>query len=293
MGNMKVLISIPAYNEEKDIERVIKEIKTVMNNKYDYSIQLIDDGSTDRTAEIAKKLGAKVYSHPRNLGLAEAFKTELQKFLESKSDIIVHIDADGQYPAEYIPKLIEKIKLGNDLVIGSRIIEGRKDLSLIKKWGNKAFSRVVSKIIRYRITDAQSGFRAFTKDVARIKIRSFHTYTQEQIIRAARNKFRITEIPILTRSTRRSKLLKNPFEYAIKSWINLFRIYRDYEPLKFFGLIGLSFLIIGLIFGIYLISRFLIIGSIGHLPLTILTMLLLVIGVQIILFGFLADMRKE
>ncbi len=290
---MKVLISIPAYNEENDIERVIKEIKEVMDNKYNYSIQVIDDGSTDKTVEVAKKLGAKVYTHPRNLGLAEAFKTELQKFLESKADIMVHIDADGQYPAEYIPQLIEKIKSGNDLVIGSRVIKERKDLSRIKKWGNKAFSRVVSKIIRFKITDAQSGFRAFTKNVARIKIRSAHTYTQEQIIRVARNKFKITEVPVRTRPTRRSKLLKNPFEYAIKSWINLFRIYRDYEPLKFFGLIGLSFLIVGFIFGIYLLARFLIVGNIGHLPLAILTMLLVTIGVQIILFGFLADMRKE
>lgn len=108
---MKVVITIPAYNEEKTIGRVIDGIKNIMKQKkYKYKIIVVDDGSQDKTAEIAKKHGASVYSHPRNYGLAETFRTEMKLALKSNPDIIVHIDADGQYLPEEIPKLIEPIK---------------------------------------------------------------------------------------------------------------------------------------------------------------------------------------
>ena len=289
---MKILVSIPAYNEEKDIARVIKEIKEAMRN-YDYDIQVIDDGSTDKTVEIAKRLNAKVYSHPTNLGLAEAFRTEIKEFLNSKADILIHTDADLQYPAKYMIELIKKIEQGYDLVLGSRFLGKIERMPLIKRLGNKAFSIVLSKMLKLKITDAQTGFRAFNRKVASLPITSDHTYTQEQLIRVARNKMRIIEIPIYGRETRASKLMKNPFDYAIKAWINILRIYRDYQPLKFFGTFGTIFLGLGLVIGISLIIRFLITGTVGHLPLTILTMLLILLGIQIWLFGFLADMNRK
>ena len=116
---MKIIISIPAYNEEKTIASVISNIKKVMNsNNYNYKILVLDDGSKDNTAETTKKAGAIVYSHPYNYGLAETFRTEIQKCLDLKADIIVHIDADGQYLAEEIPNLIKEIENGYDLVLG-------------------------------------------------------------------------------------------------------------------------------------------------------------------------------
>src|SRR3990167_6342487 len=114
-------------------------------------------------------------------------------------------------------------------------------MPLLKRIGNRAFSRVISSLTGVKITDSTTGFRAFTKEVAlNIKFINTFTYTQEQIIRAAKQRFRITEIPIETRKTRESRLFKNPFEYAVKAWINIFRIYRDYEPLAFFGRVGLD-----------------------------------------------------
>jgi len=290
-----IVITIPAYNEEKTIGLVINKIKSVMDKtKYKCKVLVVDDGSKDKTKEVAKKAGALVYSHPYNYGLAETFRTEMKKCLELKADVIVHTDADGQYLAEEIPNLIKEVENGYDLVLGSRFRGRIQYMPLTKRIGNNAFSRVISKITRLNITDAQTGFRAFTKEVAKLNIISNHTYTQEQIIKAVHNKFRIKEIPatFIKRKSGKSRLMKNPFEYAIKAWINLFRIYRDYRPLKFFGSFGLIFLGLGLLIGLYLVSLFIITGKVGHIPLTIMSVLLILLGVQVIFFGFLADMKK-
>ena len=141
---MKIVITIPAYNEERTIALVIKEIKQVMENtSYNYIIHVQDDGSKDRTIELAKKAGAIVNSNKRNLGLAETFQVELENCLKLKADIIVHTDADGQYLPQFIPKLIKKVEEGSDLVLGSRFGGRIRGMPLIKKIGNRAFSKVI------------------------------------------------------------------------------------------------------------------------------------------------------
>src|SRR3989344_6314931 len=135
---MKVVVSIPAYNEERTIGKVIDDIKTSLSQtNYDYDILVLNDGSRDKTAEIANSKGAIVISNPRNLGLAETFKREMQECLKLKADIIVHTDADNQYPAHYLPKLIKKVEEGYDLVLGSRFGKGKYSGSLLKSLGNK------------------------------------------------------------------------------------------------------------------------------------------------------------
>ena len=292
---MKVVISIPAYNEEATIRHVIKEINKVMSQtSYNYKIQVVDDGSKDKTAKIAKEEGVIVHSTPRNIGLAETFQLELKLCIKLGADIIVHTDADGQYSPEYIPKLIKKVEEGNDLVLGSRFSGKIKGMPLTKRMGNKMFSRAISSLTRQKITDSTTGFRAFTREVAsNIEFINTFTYTQEQIIKAAKQKFKIAEVPVETRPTRDSRLFSNPLEYAVKAWINILRIYRDYDPLKFFGTFGLSFLGIGFILGIYFIYLHLTTGIQGHLGLLFLMILLILTGIQVILFGFFADMRKK
>jgi len=291
----KIIVTIPAYNEEATIGKTITGIKNVMKeNKYDFSIIVVDDGSADQTAETAKKAGAKVYRHQRNYGLAEAFRTEMSKCLEKKADIIVHMDADGQYRAEDMPALIKEIENGKDLALGSRFKGKIESMPLLKKLGNKAFSKVISHITGIKISDAQTGMRAFTKAVAKLPITSTHTYTQEQIIRAARSKFRITEIPIyFAKRQDKSRLISNPAEYAIKAWINIFRIYRDYQPLKFFGLFGGLFFFTGFLLGLWIIYLLATTGSVQGIPKVILSFMFISMGIQIILFGFLADMIKN
>lgn len=290
-----IAIVIPAYNEERTVGRVISEVKRVMGNTgYKYKIIVVDDGSRDKTAAIAKDLGAIVISHPMNYGLAEAFRTGMQKALLLNAEIIVHIDADGQYSAAEIPMLIGYVGEGYDLVLGNRLKGKIEHMPFINRIGNRMFSRVVSKIARIKISDAQTGFRAFTKDVAKIKITSNHTYTQEQIIRAIKQKYRLKEVPIhFAKRHGKSKLIKNPLDYAIKAFINILRVYRDYEPLKFFGGAGLGFMLTGFFIGLWLVYLFLTLDVVGRTPSIILSVLFLVIGIQLIIFGFLADMYKK
>ena len=259
-----------------------------------YKILVLDDGSTDKTAETAKKENVLVVSHPRNFGLAETFKSEIKEALKLKPEIIIHLDADAQYDLKEIPLMIKEIRNGTDLVLASRFKGKIEEMPLIKKLGNKAFSKVISNIIGQKITDAQTGFRAFNLKAAELDIRSNHTYTQEQIIRTIKEKFTVKEIPCYfrKRADGKSRLMKNPFDYAIKAWLNLFRVYRDYAPLKFFGLIGLSLFGLGLLLGLWLAFLHFSSGIEGHIALLILTMILIVTGLQIILFGFLADMKK-
>ncbi len=292
---MKIAISIPAYNEAASLPRVIAKINEVMQKQKDpYTIIVVDDGSTDNTTEVAKKAGAHVISHPYNVGLAETFRTEVKEFLKTKADVFVHIDADCQYNPQDIPRLMQEIKNGYDLVLGNRFAGGIEQMPFLKKLGNKVFSRVISRIIRYKVEDCQTGLRAFNRKVAEIPITSDHTYTQEQIIRTVREKFKIKEIPVyFAKREGKSKLIKNPFEYAIRAWINIFRIYRDFEPLKFFGRIGMMFVSIGMLIGLWLVYLFLTTGRVGHIPLTILTILFIMLGIQAIIFGFLADIRRK
>lgn len=294
---MKVVVTIPAYNEEKTIGSIIKEIKRVLvKQNYSYKVLVVDDGSRDSTAGVSRKAGALVYSLPKNYGLAEVFRTEMSESLKLKPDIIVHIDADLQYLPSEIPKLINEIKKGNDLVLGSRSEgNGIEEMPIINKLGNIAFSRAISQITGIKISDAQTGFRAFTREVAeKVNPISNHTYTQEQIIRAVKNKFRIKEVPIsFEKRDGKSRLISNPFSYAVRAWINIIRIYRDYEPLKFFGLAGTFIFGIGFLIGLYLVYIHFTTGISGHIALMMLDVLVLSLGLQIIIFGFIADMGRK
>jgi len=294
---MKIIIAIPALNEEKSIGFVIDEIKSVMDpHGHDYKILVLDDGSSDRTKEISEKKGAIVYSNPHNMGLAYTFKKEIEKSLELGADIIAHTDADGQYDAKALPVLIRRVIDGDDLVLGSRFIlkSNNKNMKFMNRVGNKAFAYVISKLTRKKISDTTTGFRAFNKNVAKnIQIINNFTYTQEQIIKAVKSGFKVSEIPIEIRKTRASKLFRNPLVYAVKAWVNILRIYRDYDPLKFFFKIGFIFFIIGILIGIWLVYTFIRTGIVGHIPLTILSVLLILIGLQIWILGFIADMIKK
>jgi len=291
---MKVVITIPAYNEEKTVGRVIADIKKVMKG-YKYQIIVIDDGSKDKTRLIAEKYGAYVISHPLNYGLAETFRTEMKEALKKNPDIILHMDADGQYLASDIPRLLRPIiKKEADIVLGSRFLGKIESMPLVKRIGNIAFSKAISGITRTRISDCQTGFRAFTKKIAELTILSDHTYTQEQVIRAIRHKFRIIEVPIyFARRHGKSRLISSSLQYAIKAWINILRVYRDFRPLKFFGYSGAIFFIVGVLLGLWILYNIIITGSAGALPRVLLTVLLITVGIQIWLFGFLADMVKK
>lgn len=293
---MKVVITIPAYNEERTLPLVIKEIKSVMSKtkyKKKFQILVLNDGSSDRTAAVARKAGAKVVSHKRNRGLAVTFSSEMEACRKLKADIIVHTDADGQYPAKYIPELIQKVEEGYELVLGSRFKRHIHANSIVKDVTNRIFALVLSSLLKVKLTDSTTGFRAFTGKVAELPLINTFTYTQEQLIRASKSGFKIGEIAIRSRKTRPSRLFKGALDYAIRAWINILRIYRDYDPIKFFGRIGLVFLLLGFGFGAWITKTWVTTGKVGGIPRVILCALFILTGIQIILFGFLADMFRN
>jgi len=288
----KILITIPAYNEENTLGETLEEINVIMQNRgYDYGILVVDDGSSDKTAQIANSYpNVNCVSHSHNKGLAETFRTMSKIVLMTDVDIIINTDADGQYPAKHIPELIQKFEQGYDLVLGSRFNGGKYSGSFGKKLGNIMFSKTFSKLLKTKLTDTTTGFRAFNKKVSALPLINKFTYTQEQLIRSAKAGLKIGEIDIETRSTRPSRLFSNPFSYAIRAWTNILRIYRDFAPIKFFGMIGLSFMSLGGFVGLFVVGNLLINGNVGGIPRVILSALCLLTGLQILLFGFLADM---
>ena len=222
----KIIITIPAYNEEKSIGKVIQEIKFVMDKtNWYYEILVLDDGCTDDTKEIAIRNGAMVGSNKVNLGLADTFRREMKICRNLGADIIVHTDADGQYPSKYIPAMIKSILEGSDLVLGSRFGNGTYNGTIGRKLGNLFFAKALGLLLRKNIHDTTTGFRAFTKEIAQLPIKSSFTYTQEQLIRAIKNKKIVKEIFIQARKTRKSRLFNSILEYFYKAIITILKIF--------------------------------------------------------------------
>ena len=219
---MHLIITIPAYNEENILEQTIEEIKQTMKSiDWDtYSILVQDDGSTDDTFAIAKRIATYAYKNPKHLGLASTFREEIKNCLRHGADIIVHTDADGQYPARYIPDLIRWLQQGHDLVIGSRFLGStRYGNSFLRGQQNRMFSKIMSLLSGFLITDITSGFRAMnSKTAEQISVRSQFTYTYDQYLQAIYLKLKIAEVPIEGRKTRSSKLVKNAFVYGCKAF---------------------------------------------------------------------------
>ncbi|MCD1296038.1 glycosyltransferase family 2 protein [Methanocella sp. CWC-04] len=294
---MKLVVMIPAYNEEQTIGAVIREIPRDACEKVE--VVVIDDGSTDNTYGEALKAGAdKIVKFKRNRGLAPAFRAGLETALSMGADIIVNTDADGQYDGMEIPKLIKPILDRNaDVVLGSRTKGTIEDMPLDKKAGNYIATLITRELSGCYISDAQTGFRAFTRDMAlKLNVLSEYTYVQETLMQIASQGAVIVEVPINFRKRvgGRSRLIGNIYGYAKRAGATILRTYRDYQPLKTFLFIGGCFLLAGLITGANVLVYFFNTGIItGKLPTAVLTVLLLIIGFQSVVMGILADMLKS
>lgn len=285
---------IPAFNEESTIGNLIRSIpRDVLD---EVKILVINDGSTDNTIIEAEKAGAdKLISFKENMGLAIAFEKGLDTALQMGADIIVNIDADGQYDPKEIPKLVKPIEDGQaDIVLGSRFKGSIEYMPKSKKIGNILATKVTRYLSGIPISDAQTGFRAFSKYAAlRLNVLSGYTYVQETIIQAAHKGLTIVEVPCTfsRRTEGKSRLITNIFGYARKSGITILRTYTNYKPLKTFFAIGGILSIIGIVIGLRVLIHFLMTGRVTpYLPSAILTAILLIVGFQIIILGLLADM---
>ena len=293
---MKLVVMIPAYNEEETIGSVIKEIPRDCCEQVE--VLVINDGSCDNTVKEAERAGAdKIISFKRNKGLAPAFRAGLENALEMDADIIVNIDADGQYNGKEIPKLIKPIVDEKaDFMLGSRFRGWIEYMPIHKKVTNRIATFVTRQVSGLPISDAQTGFRAFTRDAAfHLNVMADYTYVQETLMQAANYDLVIAEIPIefRKRSGGESRLISNIFGYAKRAGKTMVTTYRDYQPLKTFSYIGIFFIVFGLILGFRVFIHYFDTGMVGpYLPSAVLTVLLLIVGIQTVVIGLLADMLK-
>ncbi|VVB89279.1 UDP-N-acetylglucosamine--dolichyl-phosphate N-acetylglucosaminyltransferase [uncultured archaeon] len=297
---VKLAITIPAYNEEHSLEKVIREIPGIIEGIDEIEVIVINDGSNDRTSEVAERAGAaKIIEFPSNKGLAIAFKEGLNAALDSGADIIVNIDADGQYNALEIPKLIKPILDGKaEIVLGSRFAGTIEYMVPQKRFGNKLATFVVGLASGKKISDAQTGFRAFSREAAlKLVIHSGYTYTQETIVQAAHKRLSIVEIPVEFRKRNgdgQSRLISNIIHYAKNSAITLIRTYTSYNPLKTFMYLGGGIFLLGIIFGFRVAVHFIETGMVTpYLPTALLSSVLAIIGFQIIVIGLIADIEHQ
>jgi len=250
----KLLVIIPAFNEEEKIGEVIQKIPRKIREISEIHTLVIDDGSTDNTARIADDLGAEVIKNHYNMGVGVAFSTGLQYALDNNFDLMVNIDGDAQFNPEDIPRLLGPIINDNvDFVTASRFID--KDyfpkMPLSKFWGNKLMSILISKLIGKRFYDVSCGFRAYSKKaLMSLNLQGKFTYTQETFIDLSFKRLKIVEIPIRVNYflSRTSKVASNLFKYGINTLKIIIGTYRDYKPLYFFSSIAIFFFIFSIFF---------------------------------------------
>jgi len=290
---MKLVIQIPCLNEEATLPETLASLPRKLPGIDEVEVVVIDDGSSDRTSEVAREHGADhILRFRRHKGLAAGFMAGLDASLRLGADVIVNTDADNQYPAEAIPRLIQPILDGEaDMVVGDRSVGDVAHFSWTKRRLQTAGSWVVRKVSGTNVPDTTSGFRALNREAAlRINIVSEFTYTLESIIQAGKKRLAVTHRPVTTRETRPSRLFSSTWDYVKKQAAAILRIYAMYEPFKVFLILGGSLLIAG--FGLGLrYAYFWSLGEVrGHFQSAILSVLLLILGFQTLQLGIVGDL---
>lgn len=289
----KLIVTIPAFNEEKTIADVIKEIPKNINGFSSVEILVLDDGSTDGTVRVSRDAGATyVISHKKNKGLAKTFRDALDEALLNGADVIVNTDADNHYDQTKIGKLTEPILRGQaDIVIGSRKITELDGMPTINRYGNMIGSFVTTRLAGLPPVDVSTGFRAYSKEAAlRICVYSNHTYTHTTLLSAHDQKLSIMEVPIKARKvTRPSRLIPNIPHFIFNAGISIVRNIVLFRPLRFFGLIGSVIFFVGTLFVIRFLYFYFSVGRSGHIQSLVLAGVLMMIGFQTIVMGLLGS----
>lgn len=291
---MKLVIQIPCLNEEKSLPVTLKALPERIDGIDEIEILIINDGSKDNTIEVARSLGVTNFvSFSKNKGLAKAFVAGLNKALEMGADIIVNTDADNQYCADDIEKLIEPILAKRaDIVIGSRPVNKIKHFSFMKKMLQNLGSCVMRLVSSTTVKDAPSGFRAFSRAAAiQMNVFDNYTYTLETIIQARAKDLVIENVDInVNQEMRKSRLFSNMFVYIRRSIFTMLRMFIVYRPFRFFTIIGLVFLFFGTVLGGRFLYYFITGTGQGHIQSLILASILLLTGVQVCLIAVLSEL---
>lgn len=279
-----LVVVIPAFNESKNIGGVIRGIPRRISRAKKVSVLVVDDGSTDDTAKVARSAGADlVVSHGTNRGLGVAFRTGIENALKMGAEIVVNIDADGQFNAKDIAKLIEPVLSGRaDMATCTRFSERMPaQMPFMKRIGNRFFTWLTSLLTGQRFTDTQCGFRAYSREAClRMNLFGRFTYTQEVLLDLKYNGLRIVEVPLEVKPQRagKSRVVRHWWEYGLRAIIIIIRAIRDHFPLQFFGTLGTVFMVSAVIRAMLL-------------PSGILTEGLMIAGLLLIILALLADMQ--
>lgn len=291
---MKLIIQIPCFNEAETLPETVSALPRFLPGIDQIEYLIIDDGSTDKTVEVAQSLGVHhIVRQTQNSGLARAFAAGMEACIKLGADMIVNTDADNQYMADDIESLIEPI-LGRraDIVIGDREVANQQFFSPTKRRLQRLGSWVVSRASGRKIPDATSGFRAYTRAAAlQTIVLSDYSYTLETLIQAGVRRIAIEYVPIRTNPpTRPSRLMKGIPQFLSHSGATILRAYATYRPMRVFFGLGLIMLLVGVSIGLRFVYFYFTDGGAGHIQSLILAAVLLIIGFQVFLIGLLADL---
>ncbi len=290
----KLVIQIPCFNEEETLGATLNALPKKLPSIDKIEVLVIDDGSTDKTVEIAHAHRVShVISLPRNRGLAVAFSSGLEESLRVGADIIVNTDADNQYSADDIATLIEPVVAGKaDMTVGARPIADIDHFSFTKKILQRFGSSVVRWASNTDVEDAPSGFRAISRRAAQqLHVFSDYTYTLETIIQAGQKGMTVRSVPIRTNGpTRPSRLIRSVGSYVRHSATTIVRIFITYRPFRFFSAVGLTTTFIGIVPGVRFVYFFVSGDGSGHVQSLILSSIFILLGFFILLTGVLADL---
>jgi glycosyltransferase involved in cell wall biosynthesis len=291
---MKLIVQIPAYNEETSIAQTLREIPKKLDGITSIETLVIDDGSSDKTVEAARKAGAThVLQLKTHRGLSAAFIAGIDAALRLGADVIVNTDADNQYNGADIARLVSPIVRGTaEVVIGDREVAKSPHMSPLKRILQRMGSWSVGLASGVRVGDATSGFRAFSREAAlQINVFNPFTYTLETIIQSGNRNLGVQSVPVRTNApTRPSRLYRGVGTYLRKSVATMFRIYTLYKPLKTFFLIGTLLLLAGAAIGGRFLWFFFEGDRAGHIQSLILAAVFLIVGFQTLLIGLVADL---
>jgi glycosyltransferase involved in cell wall biosynthesis len=290
---MKLVIQIPCWNEQASVAEAVRSLPKAIPGIDSIEVIIIDDGSTDKTVEIAQNSGVtEVVKLPRHQGLAEAFAAGIRAAIRRDADILINTDADLQYPSEYIPELLKPIIAGTaDIVIGDRLSKRPAPFSPLKMLLEQLGTLFVRFFSGVPVNDAASGFRAFNREAQKAMfIHGRFSYTLETLMLAGIKRLRVANLPIAINTPRRkSRLVKNIPGYIARSSGAVFRAYLMYYPLRFFAGIGAGFLAVSLFLGIrYMIYNIIGQGA-GHVQSLILLTILALMGFQSIVLGLMGE----
>lgn len=290
---MKLIIQIPCYNEETTLPLTLQDLPRTLPGVDLIEYLVVDDGSTDRTVQLARELGIQhIVCHKSNRGLAAAFVTGLEAALAAGADIIVNTDGDNQYYGADVEALIRPILEGRaDVVVGDRGVAALQYFSPVKRALQQIGSWVVTQAAGTSIPDATSGFRAFTREAAlRLTVLSDYTYTLETLIQAGARRMAVVYVPVRTNPrTRQSRLVRNTPSFISLSAVTILRFYTMYRPLRVFMTIGGVFIVLAVALGVRFLYYYILGMGSGHVQSLILAAILTIVGFQIALIGLLAD----